>query len=168
MSGEVWRRIPGFSRYEISCFGQVYRRDKDIMMSISYTMTGHAKISLLSDYDGLRYTKGVAQMVAEAFVEPPTGFCTHVVMLDGNLENIVADNLIWRPAWFAWRYTHQLKVLQPNHFKNLMVREVDSGKVYNSIIEAGMTEGLLFDDIWRSTYSGARIYPHGVKFEVVT
>jgi len=138
------------------------------MMSIRYAMAGNAKISLISDYDGLRHDKSIAKMVAEAFVEPPTGFCTHIIMLDGNLENVVADNLAWRPAWFAWRYTHQLKLPQPNHFKNLMVRDVDTGKVYNSIIEAGMTEGLLFDDIWRSTYSGARIYPNGIEFEVVT
>jgi hypothetical protein len=45
---------------------------------------------------------------------------------------------------------------------------VDTGVVYNSVIEAGMTEGLLFDDIWRSTYSGARIFPFGMEYEVVT
>jgi hypothetical protein len=137
------------------------------MLSISYTKTGHAKISIFCDYDGERYTRGVAKMVAEAFVKPPTPLCTQVVMLDGNLDNLVAENLIWRPVWFAWKYTRQLKVPQPSRYENLMVKEIYSGNLYHSIIDAGMTEGLLFDDIWRSTYSGARIYPHGMTFEVV-
>lgn len=163
---EGWKKIPGFNNYEISSFGQIYRRDRDIMMRPSHTLTGHVKISLICDYDGERYTKGVAQMVAEAFVAPPTGLCSQVVMLDGNLDNLVAENLMWRPPWFAWMYVRQLKTLQPQHYLNLKIRNVDTGVIYDSIIEAGMTEGLLFDDVWRSTYSGDRIFPFGHEYEV--
>jgi hypothetical protein len=165
---EHWKTIPGFSSYEVNQFGEIYRRDRDLLMKFSHTLAGHVKVSLICDYDGARYTKGVAQIVAEAFVMRPTPLCTQVVMLDGNLDNIAAENLIWRPPSFAWLYVHQLKTLQPVHYKNLKIRNVDTGVVYNSVIEAGMTEGLLFDDIWRSTYSGARIFPFGMEYEVVT
>jgi hypothetical protein len=162
----MWKEIPGFTNYEISSDGQIYRRDRDLTMQVSHTTAGHVKISLICDYDGERYTRGVAQMVAEAFVERPTPLCTQVVMYDGNLDNVAAENLMWRPPWFAQKYVRQLKVLKPMHYGNLKIRNVDTGVVYDSVIEAGMTEGLLFDDIWRSTYTGARIFPFGMKFEV--
>lgn len=163
---ERWRTIPEFNRYEISNLGNIYNSRFRQMMRISYSNHGHAKITLTDDL-GDRYTRSVAQLVADAFVEAPNMMCDHLMILDGDLSNVIADNLAWRPRGFAWEYTHQLKIEQPVHYHNLRVCNLDTGIEYNSIIEAGIAEGLRFDDIWRSTYTGSRVYPYGSTFEII-
>lgn len=167
MVDEIWRVIQEFPNYEISNLGNVLNLRTERLMRTSNTGFGHVKITLVSEYDGKRYTRSVAQMVAKEFVSPPNALCDHLVILDGDFENVCADNLVWRPRGFAWKYTHQLKEHQPVYYRNLMVRNLLNDEVYGSIIEAGMSEGLLFDDVWRSTYTGDRIFPHGSVFEVV-
>lgn len=166
MEREVWRTIPEFPNYEISNLGNVYNSKQRMMMRISFNNHGHSKITLTDDAR-YRHTRSVAQLVADAFVEPPNFLCDQLVVLDGDLTNVVFTNLAWRPRWFAWKYSRQLKVPQPAHYHNLAVENVVTGVTYRNIIEAGITEGLLFDDIWKSTYSGMQVYPHGSVFEVI-
>ena len=163
---ELWKFIPEFPNYQISTFGNVYNYKQDQMMRTSINNFGNPKITLTLD-DGSRHTRSVAQMVAEAFVSPPEASCDQVVVLDGNFENMASENLVWRPTHFAWKYTRQLRVLQPNHYRNLRVVNVTTGIGYNSIIEAAMNEGLLFIDIWRSTFNHTGTYPEDSVFEVM-
>jgi hypothetical protein len=166
MIEEIWSSIPGFSGYSVSNFGRVHHNRRNRIMSASFSNWGHLKISLVSDM-GQRQTKLVAPLVAEAFVEPPTNYSDHVILLDGDYSNVSAWNLAWRPKGFAWSYVHQLKTKHPTYYRSLAVQNVSHKAEYNSIIEAGMTEGLLFDDIWRSTYTGDRIFPYRSIFRVI-
>lgn len=163
---EIWAPIQGFPDYDISNVGRVYNRRRDLMMSTSVNNHGYVKITLL-DPSRERHTRSVALLVAEAFVEAPDLLCDHVVVLDGNLTNVIAENLVWRPRGFAWKYSRQLGIEQPRHYQILPVLSVNDGMEYESVVDAGMKEGLLFEDIWRSTYSGARIYPTRQVFEVI-
>lgn len=164
---ELWKNIPDFSNYDVSNLGRIYNRQSDTIMRTSLTNHGHVKISLVSEWDKRRYTRSVGLLVAEAFVRRPNAMCDSLIELDGNLSNVSASNLAWRPKGFAWSYAHQLKVKQPIYFNNLPVCNITDGVEYKSIIDAGMNEGLLFQDIWESTYSGRRVYPTGCVFEVV-
>jgi len=164
---EQWKIIPDFPNYEISSFGRIYNRKHDLMMSSNPNNFGHIKISLLSGEDRCRYTRSVALMVAEAFVPVPNSESDSLVVLDGNFENVAAYNLAWRPKSFAWRYTRQLKEEQPIHYLNLSVVNVLENVEFESIVQAGIAEGLLFDDIWRSTYTKEPVYPTGSIFEVI-
>lgn len=164
---EDWQNIPEFPNYDISSLGRVYNRKHDSMMSVSYTNHGHAKITLTCEWSGERFTRSVALLVAEAFVEAPNLLCDQITLLDGDLTNLCAENIVWRPQWFAWKYTRQLKAEQPLHYRNLVVYNIVFEEEYESILVAGMTEGLLFDDIWRSTYTGAALFPTGSVFEIL-
>lgn len=166
MQEEMWVNIPEFSNYDISSLGEVYNRHRQRIMRVSTTNHGHPKISLINDY-GERITRSVALLVAEAFIARPNILCDHVTALDGNPKNVAAENLVWRPAWFAWKYVRQIKEPIPDHYKNLMVENTTTEIIYDSIVEAGMTEGLLFDDIWRSTYTGNHVHPNGSRFEIL-
>lgn len=166
MVEERWVTIPGFERYEISDLGNIYNTRYRQPMRISRSQHGHTKITLTAE-DGSRHDRSVAKLVAEAFVAAPNRNCDHLMILDGDLGNVAAYNLAWRPRSFAWSYTHQLRVPQPIHYHNLRVLNVTQQIEYKSIIEAGMAEGLLFDDIWRSTYMGSRVYPYGFVYEIV-
>lgn len=164
---EEWRDIPQFSNYQVSNLGRIYNLYRDQFMRTSFTTFGHMKITLRANYSSLRYTRSVAQLVAEAFVEPPNALCDAVVVLDGDYANVSAENLVWRPSWYSWKYTRQLKRQQPIYYRNLPVVNTRTGNEYDSIVEAGMHEGLLFDDIWRSTYTAAPIFPYGDTFKIL-
>ncbi len=163
---ELWKTIPEFSNYQISNLGRVYNNRTEHIMSTSLTNYGHTKITLKSEGSDERFTRSIVLLVAEAFLEPPNGVCDQLIVLDGDFSNVVATNLAWRPQWYAWKYTRQLKTTQPIYYRNLSVRNVVTGSCYSSVIDAGITEGLLFNDIWRSTYTGAVLFPHGSVFEV--
>jgi hypothetical protein len=160
-----WRTISEFPTYSIDQFGQIYNTKTERLMSLSHTIYGHKKITLTA-YDGTRHTRSVALLVAVAFVEPPNALCDNVMVLDGNLSNVAASNLVWRPRWFVWKYSRQLKIEQPIHYRNLHVANIDENVEYRSIIHAGMVEGLLFNDIWRSTYMGSKVFPYEHVFEI--
>lgn len=162
---EIWATIPEFPHYEISNYGRIFNSIRNQSMRTSFTNHGHVKITLKAP-NGSRFTRSVAQLVGEAFVQVPNEMCDQLIMLDGNVENIVASNLAWRPHWFAWKYVRQLKTEQPRHYYNLSVRNKSTGAEYKSVIEAGMTEGLLFEAIWHSTYTHYPVYPYGHVFEI--
>lgn len=165
MDDEVWTTIEEFPEYEVSSLGRIFNRKRDLMMKTSQTNHGHIKITLKHE-SGERYTRSVAMLVAEAFVTAPNLLCNQLILLDGNLSNVKASNLAWRPAWFAWKYTRQLKEEQPLYFRNLRVANMTDNVEYSCIVDAGMFEGLLFADIWRSTYTGNRVFPTGSVFEI--
>jgi hypothetical protein len=163
---EVFRVIPEFPNYSIGSLGNVFNHRTDRLMRTSRTIFGYVKITL-TDFEGRRFTRSVAQLVAEAFIIPPNALCDNVVVLDGDLSNLRAENLVWRPRWYAWQYRHQFGRPQPLHFQNLPVRNTQTQAVYSSVMDAGMAEGLLFIDIWRSTYTGDAIFPYEAVFEVI-
>lgn len=156
----------GFPNYEISDLGNVFNIPQNRVMRTSLTRDGRVKISLINSYRERR-TCSVALLVAEAFVEPPNELCDHVVYLDGDTTNLAAQNLAWRPRGFAWKYFHQFKMDQPLHYKNIPVLNLDTGDRYASIIACGIREGVLFDDVWRSTYTGDQIFPYGHSYEIL-
>lgn len=164
---EVWKTIPEFQNYQISNYGRVFNILRDHHMSTSQTQFGHVKVALMSEWDHRRYTRSVAYMVAEAFVEPPDERCDTVIIKDGNLSNVVAWNLAWRSAWFAWKYARQMKVEEfPPWYHNLPIVNVMNGRRYDSIIDAGITEGLLFHDIWISCHDGVAYHPNQLIFKI--
>jgi hypothetical protein len=164
-SREYWADIYGFENYQISTYGRVYNKRRNCYMKVSKTPFGDLKVGIL-DNSGVRRTMGVAKMLSDAFISPSNALCTHPVVLDGNKANICLENIVARPPSYVWLYSRQLRTEQPTHFKNLPVRNVKKGITYPSIIDAGMAEGLLFAEIWRSTYTGEAIFPDWSVFEI--
>lgn len=165
MEEVYWQLIPGFPAYAVSNQGQVLNIETDRLMRISYTLQGNAKVSLVG-LEGRR-TLSVAYLVARAYVAPPNPLSGSVVVLNGNQADLRAVNLVWRPISFAWKYTRQMKEGQPLYFQTLPVVDISTGLQYRSIVEAGEQLGLLYQDIWRSTYTGDTTYPGNSIFRVI-
>jgi len=165
---EHWVRIKENPNYLISDLGNVYNLILDREVRVTPNTHGHMRIGLMNYETGDRVYRSVAKLVAQAFVDPPPSpsLCDYVIILNGDFGDLRYDNLAWRPKTFAWRYTHQLKTDQPTHYHNLKVMDVDRGIRYRSIVDAGVEEGLLFDDIWRSTHSGNQVFPSGSVFTI--
>lgn len=162
---EVWAELREFPRYEISSHGNIFNSMTNREMRVSENNYGHLKISLF-DVDGYRRTKSVGTLVAETFVEKPNILCDSVIFLNGDHHDCRADNLAWRPRWFAWQYTKQLQNETPHYYRNLKVINVLDEIEYANILEAATTEGLLFEHIWHSTYTGNPVYPNGSVWAV--
>lgn len=160
-----WRPIEGYSDYSVSNIGTVYNERFDCPMALSKTTQGLVKVALTNKWG--RRTFSLAPIVAYAFVESSGPLSDQVVILNGVQDDLRASNLVWRPKWFNWKYVRQLKIRQPRHYHNLPVINRRTGVVYENIIEAGKAEGLLFEDIWRSTYSEMAVYPNRDIFDVV-
>lgn len=165
MPQETWAQIPEFPAYSISSLGQIYSHKRETVIFPSKNNHGDIRIMLYNDYG--RYTRSVSVLVGQAFVPKPDMLCDTAVLLDGNKENVSAANVVWRPRWFAWKYARQLRSAPyPRHYVNLSVMNLDTGREYPSVLSAGMAEGLLFEQIWRSTFSDAVCYPSRHHFEV--
>lgn len=170
---EEWRPIPGFSYYKVSDQGQIYSELSDHILRPSANNYGHTKI-LIRDDNSQPCTRSVALLVAQAFVEPPNSYCDQVIVLDGNLRNVAAYNLAWRTSRHAWLYSNQLKARPPVWYLNLKVANINRNIEYDSIVQAGMAEGLLFEEIWKSVNTPldtplrpeSRVPPYGHVFEV--
>ena len=162
---EIWVDIEGYSNYLVSNYGTIYNRRTEKFMSLSKTMQGDLKVTLVAK-DGQRVTRSVRVLVAEAFVQKPfpegderNEYCDTVIVLNHNKNHVSANNLSWRPNWFAHRYARQINERIPNEYYN-DVKNVHTGAVYSSILEVCEKEGLLLKDVYRSVTFGDPVYPY--------
>ena len=145
-----WRPVPDFPDYVVNQFGEIINATTDRPRKYSYLASGHAKISLYQD--GRLLTRSVAPLVATAFLEEPPEYYDTVIHLNGNLKDCSADNLMWRPRWFAIKFQRQFSL--PNFYDGytnpIEIVELNSGRIYNSIAEVCMKEGVYYFDVQKS------------------
>lgn len=161
---ERWHELDEFPDYAVSDMGSVHNIKTDMPRRTSINQQGIVKISL---YQGRELiTRSVAVMVAEAFCEGQTEFFNTPIHLDGDRENCRADNLMWRPRWFAVQYHRQFN--SPEfHNSDVHIVEINSGKEYYSNKEACVTLGLYYNDVYRSYIHEAEIPLTRQEFRLV-
>jgi hypothetical protein len=158
---EIRKRIKGFENYEVTTYGEVINIHTSRVMTWSPTLLGEMTVGLVRD--GHQYRRSVKRLVAHAFVSGKSDIFDTPILLDGNKTNLRADNMMWRPRWFAWKYTHQFS--DPEHWYYLgPVIELDSLKTYDTCIEAAMNNGLLCIDVYLSILNERPVWPTGQDF----
>lgn len=161
---ESFKRIPDFPGYMISSNGQVYNTEFARWMTHSPTGGGDQTVGLWRD--GKQYRRSVKVLVARAFVDGETGLFDTPIQMDNDKENLRADNLAWRPRWFAWQYTRQFSNLQPWTYSGPL-RNVETGDRFDTVIDAAMGTGSLIRDIRKSLLHHTPVFPHGTHFEYI-
>ena len=161
---EIWQTIDEFPDYMVSNTGQIYSIRAGRNLVLSKTVQGDLKVQLY--YDKVGYTRSVRVLVATAFVEPPVSrpVCDTVIVLDNNKNDVSMENLGWRPAWFAVKYALQFQSVYPEHYMARQVQNKVSGRVYSSVLECGITEGLLFKEVYLSCLMGKRVFPSSAEY----
>ena len=87
---ELWRGIPGFSKYEASTFGRIRGKRKKDLLSFNKTQE---QVTLVSDqYEDVR--KRIHLFIAAAFL-PNSDDKKKLIHLDGNKFNNNISNLMW-------------------------------------------------------------------------
>ena len=161
---EFGKEIEGFPNYEVTNRGRVFNTRTGREMTLSPTMAGDLTVGL-TRY-GHQYRFSAKCLVARAFVEGETEIFNTPILLDGDKNNLNAENIVWRPRWFAWKYTRQF-----NHPFNWYVygpvydRTTDTE--YRNYIDAAKANGLLCSDIMESIYNNKLTFPTHQKFAYV-
>lgn len=161
---EIWERLIEFPTYKVSTYGNVLNDESGRFLKQSLTRTGLVKVGLVKA--GVQHTRSVALLVAETFVEGRDDIFDTPVHLDGDKTNNSVTNIVWRPRWFAWRYSRQF-VLDTVHHNRGPIIDVDSGHIYKTFLEAATIHGLLVDDIWKCLIYKKPVFPTNQIFKLV-
>ena len=92
---EIWKKVPGFSKYKISNMGNIksyHKYSEGYIMSQSDDKDGYQKVTLTKD--GKEYTRRIHILVAQAFIENELNLPV-VNHVDGIKDNNVVSNLRW-------------------------------------------------------------------------
>ena len=160
------RPIEGFPDYVVDRDGSVYTAYKFKPRKPSLTREGAVKITLYEN--GQPQTRSLALIVAKAHLyndHDPDIFDTPI-HLDNNLSNNHVDNLAWRPRWFAKKYQQQYWN-QEYRFSKVVIEDVQTGEVYNGLMEVCQKFGLLYIDVINSCTRGTTVFPTWKRFNFI-
>jgi hypothetical protein len=164
-----WAQIHEFPNYEVSRTGEVRSIKTGRLIATSRTQQGAVKVGLI-DYDNVQRTRTVKVLVAEAFVDGHNHIFNTPIHRDGNQENNHAENLCWRPRWFAWKWKREQADLASGDFEHYYhepIFEVVQQKYYEHVAHAAMECGCLPWDIFKSANKLERVFPDGLQFRFV-
>lgn len=148
-----WAQIEGFSRYWVNPLGEVLDNFHERLVNPNQVTGGALAVRLCGDEGGY-HTLSVVRLVAVKFVDldvdpysvDPDLFNTPI-QLDNDKYNVNAQNILWRPRAFAWRYTHQFKETE-RWYEQGPIFDYDTRVVFNNVMSVGINYGLLFKDIY--------------------
>lgn len=146
-----WRTLEEFPDYSVNQFGEIANAKTGMPRKTSINQQGIVKISLYIGRELI--TRSVAVLVADAFCEGKTDLFNTPIHLDGDRENCRADNLMWRPRWFAVQYHRQFES-DVFHQMDVHIVDVETGKEYYSVKDACIDQGLYYNDVYRSYVHG--------------
>lgn len=157
-----WREVREFPGYSVSNTGRVRNDDTDRIMRLSTNSRGIVIVGMVRN--GIQHKRSVAVMVAKNFVLKPREDFTSLINLDGDRYNIAADNLMWRPLWFAQRYHSQFRGIAS--FTTPIV-ELKTGEEFVDSWDAAIKYGLLDRDIYNSALYRTYVFPTFQRFRLI-
>lgn len=164
---EKWLTVEEFPDYVVSNYGEVYNGNTGRILSENLVQYGIPTVGLYQD--GKQYRRSVPVLVALAFLDaPPYNPLQKYapIHLDGDRQNCRADNLMWRPRWFAVNYHRErLQTSFPNWTAPFECR--NTGEIFEHPRDAAMKYGLLETHIHMSVIYGKPVYPGDYHFRKV-
>lgn len=165
-SEERWVDVFDFTGYSLSDCGRVLNKRTGLILKPHLNSRGLIIVGLMKN--GVQHKRSLSLLVASAFVSRPSSesFDTPI-NLDGDRSNNHYRNLMWRPLWFARKYSQQFTDGHPTCLSP--IEDVETGEVYENSMHASMYNGLLDFDIYLSMINNTYVFPTGQVFrEVVT
>lgn len=161
---ETWKVIPEFDRYSVSDQGQIRNDATERIMRLSMNQYGVLSVGMM--YRGTQFRRSVPLLVAKAFVPGGTEIFDTPVCLDGDRFNCRANNLTWRPWWFAVKYNRQF--VEPYYAPiDRQIRNKKTGEVFVNSLECAKWYGVLEQDLVESIMYRTFVWPVYQEFEVL-
>ena len=148
----------GFPGYEISNDGLIRNERTLRLLKMSANQEGIVRCGLMKRDQGTQATVSVLRLVATMFVPGRSATFGTPMQLDGNRANVRADNIVWRPRWFAVAYMRQFAESSEPEY-NAKIYDVESDERFANSREAAMKNGLLESVITKSVVNGSPCFP---------
>jgi NUMOD4 motif-containing protein len=152
---EQWADIIEFPRYCVSNKGNVFSQKNDNLVKPVLSPRGSLTVGLMRD--GVQYKRSLPLLVARAFVPQPSEAFDTPINLNGDRQDNVAENLMWRPLSFARKYARQFANGHPA--VDTPIEDVETRIVYENSMHAAMTHGLLDAEIFFSMHENTYVWP---------
>lgn len=161
---ETWKWIPEFPVYQVSDHGRIRNTKTDRIMALSMNQYGVQTVGLM--HAGTQFRRSVPLLVANAFVPGGTAIFDTPINLDGDRFNCRANNINWRPRWFAVKYNRQF--VEP-YFAPIdrRIRNMKTGEVFTDSLECAKWYGVLEEDLVQSIQFRTYVWPVYQEFEVM-
>lgn len=160
---EVWQTIEEFPKYAISPEGHIRNKETERPVKTRQNRQGIVMASLMGPES--RLTRSVALMVAQSYLGAPRNSSYNsVIHLDGDRGNCEANNLAWRPRWYAIRY-HKMFEEDPI---NVSVYIDDTGETFGTLREACVKYGLIEKYTYVDLCNGDKCFHYGYRFRRAT
>jgi len=161
---ETWREIPEFDRYSVSDHGRVRNDQTDRIMRLSFNQYGLLTVGMM--HCGTQFRRSVPLLVAREFVPGGTEIFNTPINLDGDRENNHANNLAWRPHWFAVKYNRQF-LDGYGVLIDRRIRNCKTGDVFADSFECAKWYGVLEWDLKESIEYRTFVWPVFQEFEIL-
>lgn len=157
---ENWGTIEGFEGYSVSDLGRVRNDHTGRDLTILKNQYQNRYVGL--NKDGVQHRRSLPLLVANAFVKHPQPSFKSLIHRDNNKQNNRADNLMWRPQWFAVKYWNQAR--RGKIGSDTPVVEIKNQEIYQDSWEASLAFGLLEMDLISSIINRTFTWPTFQEF----
>ena len=161
---ERWKPIERFPGYSVSNLGRIRADKSGRSLSLNPNQFGVIQVGLMRD--GEQWHRSVPLLVAKAFVPPSGEAFDTPINLDGDRTNNRAENLLWRPRWFAIKYNQQFRMPHPHRIKRPII-DLKTEEVCGNSLECAKMFGLLEDDLILSIMNRTYVWPTYQEFGIV-
>lgn len=160
---EKWKQSEEFPNYEISYSASVRSIKTGRVLKTSTDRKGYETISLRKN--GQQFTRKVHRLVAETFLRDKYRPGLEVTHKNGDRSKNEADNLEWKRRSDIIRKTYENGRRQTHRMKR--VRVVETGEIYDSIVDCSKATGVSKSTISRLLTRRALVNRCGLTFEYV-
>ena len=164
MPGEVWKDIEDFPNYQVSNEGRVRNKKTERMLTIK---PGRNKqyLSVYLSNNGKENTQTVHRLVAETFLGKHPGMVVNHI--DGDKTNNHVNNLEWCTSRENNIHAIENGLNHPGEYQKKMVRIIETGEVFDGVVECANAICADFRNVYRSLNSKERYATNGLHFEYV-
>lgn len=160
---DEWYPVEGFEGYSVNPLGQIRHDYSKRILGVRFNQFGVPYVGLMRN--GRQCIRSLPRLVADAFIERPNAIFDTPIQKDGNLENCRADNLTWRPRWYAVKYKRQFDVPYHHPIRS-SIRVLEDDIVFRNSFEAACYYGVLEKEIVESVLNRTYAWPSYKFFEL--
>lgn len=159
----MWIELDEFPGYSVSDQGEVRNDDSGRVLTPTLNQNNVAQVGLMRNK--VQYKRGVALLVANAFLEPPNEAFNTPINLNGDRLDNRVDNLMWRPRWFAITYHRQFD----NDLRGFRkpVIEIKTGETFDTSWDAAIKYGLIDREIMMAALNRTYVWPTYQEFRLI-
>lgn len=161
---ERWSVIPDFPDYSVSSLGRVRNDATGRVMALNVNQRGIVIVGMMRG--DRQHKRSVPLLVAHAFLpSPPSDAFDTPINLDGDRHNNEAENLAWRPRWFAIKYAQQFH--RGDTGIETPIMEIKTRERFDNSWQAATKYGLLDKEIQVATFNRTYVWPTYQEFRSI-